>query len=234
MAPPSELHHGLGRPRKMAELDGKVALVTGAASGISAACTEALAGARAKVVVTDIQDIKGEELVAAIAKAGGQARRRPPRQPTSEEAWIEVIDGVRAEFARLDILVNNAGIGLERPGIVDMSLADFRRQHERSTSRSVFLGVKHGLKRAGSGHGEVDHQHVVRRRPQGRAATLAGYCATRSRAALHQGRGAGMRRVGRGAGQFQCTRASRTPIWLGILNPGGAGANARLTSTPFR
>src|SRR5665213_1065055 len=108
----------------MDRVAGKVALMTGGASGIGAACATLLAHEGATVVITDLQDAKGEALAAEI---GGEARYLH-HDVTSEEAWIEVVARVNADFGRLDILVNNAGIGLGAPSITAMSLADFRRQ----------------------------------------------------------------------------------------------------------
>jgi NAD(P)-dependent dehydrogenase (short-subunit alcohol dehydrogenase family) len=210
----------------MASLEGKVAVVTGGASGIGAACAEALAAAGANVVVTDIQDLKGGELVAAIAEAGGTAHYLR-HDVTSEEAWIEVMAAVRAQFGRLDILVNNAGIGLGAASITDMSLADFRRQQAVNVE-GVFLGVKHGLKlmrEAGNGGSIVNMSSVAGLKG---APTLAGYCATK-----------GAVRLFTKAVALECGAAKdgvrvnsvhpgiiETPIWLGIVNPDGGGANA--------
>lgn len=103
-------------------LQGKVALVTGGASGIGRACAERLARDGAIVVVTDLQDDKGAETVEAIRKAGGEASYLH-HDVTSEQAWIDVIADVAKTRGRLDILVNNAGIA--RQGMVaEMSLAD--------------------------------------------------------------------------------------------------------------
>ena len=71
------------------ELEGKVALVTGGASGIGRACAERLAQEGAFVVVTDVQDDKGADAVAAIAAAGGKARYLS-HDVTSEDAWYTV------------------------------------------------------------------------------------------------------------------------------------------------
>jgi NAD(P)-dependent dehydrogenase (short-subunit alcohol dehydrogenase family) len=210
----------------MASLEGKVAVVTGGASGIGAACAEALAGAGAGVVVTDVQDLKGEELVASIAKAGGTAHYLR-HDVTSEQAWIEVMAAVRAQFGRLDVLVNNAGIGLGAASITDMSLADFRRQQAVNVE-GVFLGVKHGLKlmrEAGNGGSIVNMSSVAGLKG---APTLAGYCATK-----------GAVRLFTKAVALECGAAKdgvrvnsvhpgiiETPIWLGIVNLDGSGANA--------
>src|SRR4051812_4886573 len=107
-------------------VSGKVALVTGGASGIGRGCAEKLASEGAFVVVTDIQDALGEEVVAGIKKAGGQAEYRN-HDVTDENVWIEVVEGVKARHGRLDFLVNNAGIGIGG-SVLDMTLANWRRQ----------------------------------------------------------------------------------------------------------
>src|SRR4051812_17536783 len=98
---------------------GKVALVTGGASGIGLGCAERLAGEGATVVITDLQDAKGAEAVAAIGKAGGEARYLH-HDVTDEAAWVEVVADIAKTEGRLDILVNNAGIGLAG-SVLDMS-----------------------------------------------------------------------------------------------------------------
>lgn len=109
------------------QVQGKVALVTGGASGIGAAVAELLAREGAQVAVTDIDELRGPELVAGIGEAGYQAQFLQ-QDVTSEERWIEVVAEVEQRFGRLDILVSNAGIGIAVPSIVDMTLADWRRQ----------------------------------------------------------------------------------------------------------
>ena len=74
----------------MGKVEGKVALVTGGASGIGAGCATRLAEEGATVVVTDLQDAKGEELVVALKKAGGKARYLH-HDTTREDAWVGVI-----------------------------------------------------------------------------------------------------------------------------------------------
>ena len=92
-------------------VQGKVALVTGGSSGIGRGCAEKLAAEGATVVVTDIQDDKGAETIAMIAKAGGKAWYLR-HDVTDEAAWESVIAEIKAREGRLDILVNNAGIGI--------------------------------------------------------------------------------------------------------------------------
>src|SRR5579864_4593636 len=105
---------------------GRVALITGAASGIGRGCAERLAAEGAAVILTDVQDGKGAEAVAAIEAAGGKAEYIR-HDVTDEAAWAEVVGRIKARHGRLDILVNNAGIGIGG-SILDMTLADWRRQ----------------------------------------------------------------------------------------------------------
>ena len=93
------------------QVQGKVALVTGGASGIGEAVAELLAREGAAVAVTDIDDLKGPEVVAGIKKAGHEAVFLH-QDVTSETRWVEVVTEVEKRFGRLDILVSNAGIGI--------------------------------------------------------------------------------------------------------------------------
>ncbi len=104
----------------MARLDGKVAIVTGAASGIGAACARAFAAEGAKVVVTDVQVEKGE----AVAREVGGAFLR--HDVASEADWATVTERVLADHGRLDVLVNNAGVFF--PGDIEtVKLEDWNR-----------------------------------------------------------------------------------------------------------
>ena len=133
------------------ELQGKVAIITGGASGIGAACAEILAREGASVLATDIDDIGGAALADKIKAEGGAALYRH-QDVTHEAAWPEIIGAAEKHFGRLDILVANAGIGVIGP-VVDMSLADWRRQMAVNLD-GVFLSVKHAIpamRRAGGG-----------------------------------------------------------------------------------
>src|ERR1700742_3633212 len=98
------------------QVQGKVALVTGGASGIGAACAELLAREGASVAVTDVDDLKGPEVVAGIKKAGHEAKFWH-QDVTSEPRWIEIVSAVDKRYGKLDILVSNAGIGVFVPAI---------------------------------------------------------------------------------------------------------------------
>ena len=159
----------------MGRVSGKVALVTGGASGIGRGCSSVLAREGATVVVTDVQQAMGQDCIAVIEAAGGSAIFLP-QDVTSEEGWIEVIAEVKARFGRLDILVNNAGIGLSGP-VTEMSLADWRRQQAINVE-GVFLGCKHALPliRAGGGGSIINISSIAGLTA---APNLAAYSATK-------------------------------------------------------
>src|SRR4051794_43237 len=125
------------------QVEGKVALVTGGASGIGEAIVELFAREGASVIATDIDELRGPELANRVAKAGGKAIFLE-QDVTSEERWIEITAEIAKRFGRLDVLVSNAGIGIAVPSIVDMTLSDWRKQNAINLD-GVFLSVKHCL-----------------------------------------------------------------------------------------
>ncbi|HEY4166445.1 MAG TPA: glucose 1-dehydrogenase [Reyranella sp.] len=132
-------------------LAGKGAIVTGGASGIGEACSETLAREGASVLITDIDDLRGKEVVVRITKAGGTAHylRHDVRE---EAAWPGMIAEAEKRFGRLDIMVANAGIGIMAP-IAEMTLGDWQRQQAINLD-GVFLSIKHAipaLKKQGGG-----------------------------------------------------------------------------------
>jgi NAD(P)-dependent dehydrogenase (short-subunit alcohol dehydrogenase family) len=135
----------------MRRLEGKVALVTGAASGIGRVTAERLAEEGAVVVVTDVQDEAGEQAAAAIRAGGGDALFLH-LDVTDEAGWQAVVERVLSERDRLDVLVNNAGLGDLAP-IEETSLADWERTVAIDQT-GVFLGMKtcaEALKASGNG-----------------------------------------------------------------------------------
>lgn len=160
----------------MGQVDGKVAIVTGGASGIGAACAETLAREGARVVISDIDDPRGTALAAQITAAGQDAIYLS-HDVTDEARWQQVVGEIERRHGRLDILVANAGIGIMTPSIVDMSLADWRRQTAVNLD-GVFLSVKHclPLMRKSGGGAVVMTSSIAGLRG---SATLAGYCATK-------------------------------------------------------
>jgi len=210
----------------MGRVTGKVALVTGGASGIGAGCAEVLAREGAAVVITDIQDDKGRWLAEDLTKAGATAVYLH-HDVTSEDEWTQVVAEVDQRFGRLDILVNNAGIGVGSPSITTMTLADWRRQQAINVE-GVFLGIKHGLllmRKAGNGGSIINMSSVAGLKG---SPILAAYCATK-----------GAVRLLTKAVALECGQAQdgvrvnsvhpgliETPIWLGIATPNETGVNA--------
>ena len=158
------------------QVQGKVALVTGGASGVGEAICELLAREGASVAVTDVDDLKGPEVTARIKKAGGEATFWH-HDVTSEERWIEVVADIMKRYGRLDVLAANAGIGIAVPSITQMTLADWRRQTAINLD-GVFLSVKHGLPamRKTGGGSVIMMSSLAGLRG---AAGLAGYSATK-------------------------------------------------------
>src|ERR1700752_688607 len=99
------------RERDMAQLDGRVAIVTGGASGIGAACAGTLAREGAKVVITDIDDAGAQAVVGKIVAAGGEAICLH-QDVSIEEEWPGVIRATERRFGRLNGMMANAGIGI--------------------------------------------------------------------------------------------------------------------------
>ena len=108
------------------QIAGKVAIVTGGASGIGEACAETLAREGAAVVVTDVDELLGQGVVQKISKAGGKVAWLK-HDVRDEAGWPAVIAEAEKRFGRLDIMVANAGIGIMAP-IETMTLADWQRQ----------------------------------------------------------------------------------------------------------
>jgi len=135
----------------MARLQGKVALISGAASGIGRASALRFAAEGAQIIVVDVQDAAGEAAVAAIHQAGGDACYVHADVSRGEDAQAMVETAVR-RFGRLDILFNNAGVGKHIP-FDDLTEAEWDRIVDINL-RGVFLGCRYGvpaLKRAGGG-----------------------------------------------------------------------------------
>ena len=123
----------------MNRLDGRVALVTGAASGIGKATARRLASEGAAVLITDIASEAGEAAVKEITEAGGRASFFR-HDVTSEADWEAATARAVEEFGSLDIVVNNAGMG-DLKTIEDTTLEEWNRTIDIDQT-GVFLGMK--------------------------------------------------------------------------------------------
>jgi NAD(P)-dependent dehydrogenase (short-subunit alcohol dehydrogenase family) len=212
------------------QVEGKVALVTGAASGIGEAIAELLAQEGATVVATDIDELRGPEVVARIARAGGKAIFLE-QDVTSEARWTEIIAEIEQRFGRLDIMVSNAGIGIAVPSIVHMSLADWRKQTAINLD-GVFLSVKYclPLMRKHGGGSIIMMSSLAGLRG---AAGLAGYSATKGGVRLFA-KSVAMECAGIGDGiRVNSVHPGiiDTPIW-GKIPTGAAGNHSNAPIDP--
>lgn len=210
------------------KLKGRVALVTGAASGIGRQAAYALAREGAAVMVTDIDDEGGAATVAAIRKSGGEASylRQDVR---SEEEWIAIVRATVEAFGSLHILVNNAGIGSGQI-VTEMSLEAWNNQVAINLT-GVFLGVKHSIpamRQTGIGGSIINISSVAGLEG---SAGLAGYCATKGGVRLFT------KAVAKeyAADRIRCNSVHPgiidTPIWTKI-DEGGLAATREALGTP--
>jgi len=130
----------------MGRLEGKTALVTGAARGIGESIARQFIENGATVCVTDLRDELGE----SVARALGAAAYYRHLDVREENEWICVVDECVTRFGTLDIVVNNAGITGFEDGVVahdpeHADLADWRAVH-RTNLDGVFLGCKHAIR----------------------------------------------------------------------------------------
>jgi NAD(P)-dependent dehydrogenase (short-subunit alcohol dehydrogenase family) len=199
----------------------KGAIVTGGASGIGEACAETLAREGAGVLITDVDDLRGKEVAARIAKAGGKAHYLH-HDVRDEAAWPGAIAEAEQRFGRLDIMVANAGIGIMAP-IATMTLADWQRQQAINLD-GVFLSIRHSIpamKKQGGGSIVLMSSIAGLRGAPG----LAAYSATKG----------GVRMLAKSvalehaADNIRCNSVHpgiiATPIWEKI--PTGAAGNGR-------
>ncbi|ETT81444.1 glucose 1-dehydrogenase [Viridibacillus sp. FSL R5-0477] len=126
----------------MGRLSGKVAIITGAASGMGAKECELFAKEGASVVATDIQEELLNEVVEAINAAGGQAIAFK-HDVTSEIQWKEVVALTVEKFGKVDILVNNAGVSCTSV-IADIEMSEWNRVMDINLNSCV-LGMKYAV-----------------------------------------------------------------------------------------
>lgn len=139
----------------MGRLDGRSALVIGAATGIGRSVAFAFAREGARVVVADRTEARErEEVVAAIAAAGGQAISVRCDVTVEREIAAAVLSTIE-HCGRIDILVNNAGIGQSPGNFVDLAWTEWQRLIDINL-RGVAFGMRHALPpMLEQGHGRI-------------------------------------------------------------------------------
>jgi 3alpha(or 20beta)-hydroxysteroid dehydrogenase len=131
---------------RVKRLEGKVAIITGAARGQGAREAELFVAEGARVVLTDV--LESGMLVAARL---GESAIFVRHDVGSEEDWHATVETARARFGKIDVLINNAGIFHPNP-IAETSAVDFDL-HYRVNQRGVFLGIKSVLETIKAGGG---------------------------------------------------------------------------------
>ena len=119
-------------------LKDKVAIVPGAAWGMGASTAELFAAEGACVMVTDILDTEGTDVVARISDSGGQARFLT-LDVTDDAEWASVVSETISTFGQIDILVNNAGVSGSHPDLLNTQTWD---EQMNVNARGVFLGMQ--------------------------------------------------------------------------------------------
>jgi len=167
-------------------LSGKVALVTGAASGLGEAISRRFVAEGASVVLTDVDDSG-----AALAQELGSAARFVGHDVTSETDWVTALGVARSAFGKLDVLVNNAGI-TTMGSVEELTVDQFRHMLDIDLI-GVFLGCKHCIpymKGAGGSVINMASMASIRARPDlvGYNAAKAGVTHLTKSVALHYAR----------------------------------------------
>jgi NAD(P)-dependent dehydrogenase (short-subunit alcohol dehydrogenase family) len=210
------------------KLTGKIAIITGAASGIGRACAVSFASEGAVVLVADLQERQGEEVAQGIRAAGGMATF-VHHDVTQEAAWVSTVAKAKLQHGGLHILVNNAGIGISAP-LTEMSFETWRRQIAVNLD-GMFLGMKHAipLLRQSGGGSIINLSSAAAMKPY---PNMSAYCASKA-AVKHLTKVAAL----------ECAQAKdgirvnsvhpgiiQTPAWdhLGAMAGGEAGSVANL------
>jgi NAD(P)-dependent dehydrogenase (short-subunit alcohol dehydrogenase family) len=183
-------------------LDGKVALITGGASGIGEACAELFAQEGARIVVTDLQQDKGE---AVAARVGGRFIRH---DVTNEAEWIAAVDQTVAADGRLDVVVNNAGVFMAQT-IEDCDLSVWNTVLGVNLT-GVMLGCKHAIRAMKANPGGPSGAIV-------NVSSITGYIGLASAAAYTASKG-GVRLLTKSVA-VHCARTYKT-IRCNSLHPG--------------
>lgn len=138
----------------MPRLQGKTAIVTGAAGGQGAAAARRFVDEGARVLLTDVHDADGKELAGELGAAAAYQRL----DVASEQDWDAAVRAVRDTFGGVDVLVNNAGV-LHFSEIAETALADYERVI-RINQIGTFLGMRAVIPEMGAGSSIINVSSV--------------------------------------------------------------------------
>jgi 3(or 17)beta-hydroxysteroid dehydrogenase len=127
----------------MGRVSGKIALVTGAASGLGMADATLLAQEGATVVLTDINEAAGRELEGSLNRQRSGCAFFMQQDVSTEARWVEVFAEIRRRFGALHVIVNNAGMVVI--GTPESTTLEQFQRHLHVMTDSVFLSCKHGI-----------------------------------------------------------------------------------------
>ena len=199
--------------RNVFRLDGKVALVTGASRGLGAEIACACAQVGARVLLTDVLEAPGREMVAQIRAANGTAEFLS-HDVSQETQWERAIHTALTVWGGLDVLVNNAGVETAAL-IAQCDAEDFRRVLDINVT-GVFLGIKHAIRAMSPGGAAGRGGSIVN------LASIASMIGTPAHAAYHASKG-GVRSLSRAAA-IECAQLG-TGIRVNSVHPGIVGTD---------
>lgn len=128
----------------MGRLDGKVALITGGASGMGKVAGGLFAAEGAKVVLTDVADATGEQVAKEIQAAGGEAAYVHANVASEQDARM-MVEATVERFGAVHVLYNNAGVMLADDGSVDTTDASVWDRTLDVNVKGVAFGCKYGI-----------------------------------------------------------------------------------------
>jgi len=135
------------------QVEGRVGIVTGGASGLGAATAKLLAAEGARVLLTDIQEALGEKIASVINDAGGTAAF-VSHDVAKEADWERVFAHAQDVWGSPSMLFNNAGVSPLTQKIEDWTVENWEN-HMAVNSTGVFLGLKHGIRAMKVGGGSI-------------------------------------------------------------------------------
>ncbi|MCG8587774.1 MAG: glucose 1-dehydrogenase [Proteobacteria bacterium] len=129
----------MGRDGREGRLEGKVALITGGASGLGAASARHMIREGARVVLADLQEERGQKLASELGDAALFVRH----DVTREDDWQQLLAAARERFGALHVVLNSAGVSIPAP--IDEATFEHWRQIMSVNADGTFLGCKYGV-----------------------------------------------------------------------------------------